>query len=252
MKNLKNVITAISFLFTMFIGINVDAQYSNSSMVEKSSKEFNKYERILTDKEIIQYGIDHNRNLTRLMAENPKSLEDVSRVALDLYKEKGLTNKLVQKHIANTEFMNTQFLTSLIKKNEESFVDSEMLIKKISELNTIIDIKGLKNHEDRTRKVLKGVDLDTYLTISIVSQYSLDFWSTKYPDATSNQKSGWKEADGISAGIGFLTIAAVFTVVSAVGLASGGTGVIPTLTILGSLLGIGISSALASLVSLIN
>lgn len=250
MKNLS--IKSIATFFACLIMFVSSAQYQSSTNTKNSTKEFNKYERILTDKEIIQLGIDHNDALAMLMAENPKNLTDISNRAMTLYAEKGLNNELLESHLENTEYMNAQFLTNLINENKESFVNSDVLIKKILEADKIEGMKELKKHELETRKILEGVDLDTYLTLSVVSQYSLDFWSNKFPDAPVKKISDWKRADGISAAIGFLTTAAVIATVSAVGVATGGTGVVPTLAILGSLLGIGISSALSSLVSLLD
>jgi hypothetical protein len=67
-----------------------------------------------------------------------------------------------------------------------------------------------------------------------------------------NKVSNWKEADRISAVIGFLTLAAAFAAISAVGIATGGAGIIPTVTIVASLLRIGASAALASIYAVIS
>ena len=120
------------------------------------------------------------------------------------------------------------------------------------EIKDITDLNELRQHENVTRNQLIGVDLDTYLIVSTVYQFSGDFWATQNPDIPVETQSSWREADGISAAIGFFTLAAAFAAISAVGAATGGTGVIPTATIVVSLLRISVSSALASIYSFLG
>jgi len=63
---------------------------------------------------------------------------------------------------------------------------------------------------------------------------------------------GWVEADGISAAIGFVTIAFAFAAISAVGIPTGGAGIIPTVGIVAGLLEISAQSALASIYAAIK
>lgn len=61
-------------------------------------------------------------------------------------------------------------------------------------------------------------------------------------------RPAWVTADGISAGISFVTLALVASAVALIGAATGGAGIVATTEIIASLLGIGFESALNSLV----
>jgi hypothetical protein len=243
----KPYLSIILASLVLFVSCN---QYDNGINEEVR---YNKENRILSDSEVIKIGENHNTSLSELFSENPQSLTDVKTKALELYTEKGLTNLMLDEYFDNVGKMNTLFLVDLIEKNKVSFVDSELLKSKILEIKEIKEIKLLKEHEQNTRKELKGIDLDLYLVLSTVYQYSTEFWTAhfsndlKAKNSSSKLKMDWREADGISAAIGFFTLVVAFAAISAVGVATGGTGIIPTVTIVASLLRIGASSALASI-----
>ncbi|SDG72221.1 hypothetical protein [Winogradskyella thalassocola] len=233
-------------LFTSFSQFG-NSQNLNQQGILKKTKKHDKKIRLLTDSEITQIGKEHAANLELLMSKNPTKLNVVKTTTLELYKDNGLTSKSIDNYFEISDQFSTKYLTSLIKQAQSDFVDSDLLIQKLREIKTITDNNQLMKHQNLTRNKLKGVDLDTYLLVSTVYQFSGDFWSTQNPDMPVETQASWREADGISAAIGFFTLAAAFTAIYAVGVATGGTGVIPTVTIVASLLRIGASSALASI-----
>ena len=240
-----------TFLATLVLFVSCN-QYDDNSI---DTSEFNKNNRLLSDQEIIEIGESHNSNLNNLFATNPQNLEDLTQTALTLYSSEGLKKVDLENYFGNVDKMNTSFLLNLVDENQDFFVNSELLKNKINEIRRIPSIDLLKEHEKEARKELIGIDLDLYLVLNTVYQYSTEFWNSEIQknntlfEKTVNNRSAsdWREADGISAAIGFFTLAAAFAAISAVGIATGGTGVIPTVTIVASLLRIGASSALASI-----
>ncbi len=212
----------------------------------------NKFHRLLTDIEIEEICQNHNKVLNELFEVNLKNKSDISDRVMELYEDTGLTKENLDSYINVVDKMNMSYLLTLIDEIEDDFVDGALLKEKLKELKSLSVSKDLQQHAKKTKKELRGIDLDLYLVICKVYQHSSDFWSKKYPLASKQSLSGWREADGISAGIGFLTMAATFAAISAVGIATGGTGVIPTITIVASLLRIGTSSALASIYAAIK
>lgn len=240
-----------AFLASLVLFVSC-SQYENSEDLSEQelltkSRKHDKTVRLLTDAEIIQIGESHNTNLELLMSSNPTNLSEAKSRALEIYEKDGLTSEDIDNYFDISDEFNTKYLTSLIEQAKTDFVDSDLLIQKLREIKTITDNNKLKQHEIATRNELKGVDLDTYLIVSTVYQFSGDFWSHHNPEIPVETQASWREADGISAAIGFFTLAAAFAAISAVGVATGGTGVIPTVTIVASLLRIGASSALASI-----
>lgn len=250
----------LNFLRKPYIAIFLAITFLSSSCTQyqedlkinfdKEKTHVNKHNRLLTDTEIKQIGINHNLSLKNIFASNPKNAEDVTKMALELHKEEGLKKEDLVAFQNIVHNMNTRTLADLIKGASESFVDSKLLISKLFEIKRIKNVVDLKIHENDTRTQLKGIDLDTYLITSTVYQYSIEFWSKMA--LSKPAVSNWQEADGITASIGFLTLAGAFAVISGVGIASGGTGIIPTITIVASLLRIGASAALASIYYVIS
>jgi hypothetical protein len=254
LKSLRKQYFAI-FLYslTLFVSCN---QYDDSNV---DATEFNKYNRVLNDQKIIEIGQTHNSNLENLFLSNPQNIEELTNTALELYSNKGLERVDLENYFGNVDKMNTGFLVNLIETNNVIFVNSALLSEKVREIKSLPTVDLLKEHEIQTRKELEGVDLDLYLVLSTVYQYSTEFWDSHISQNLNLERSvnsrracDWREADGISASIGFLTLAAAFAAISAVGIATGGTGVIPTVTIVASLLRIGASSALASIYTFIS
>lgn len=251
MKFLRTKTTCLFLAFLMlFASCN---QYDDSAPFENNStdmvynKSYKKGDRLLTDQEIEQIGIDHNFNLDLLFANNPSSVKEVNQRAYSLYKDKGVTEKLLEDYAKDSDSINTDFLIGIIDFSKEDFIDSDLLKTKISEIKIINKVVDLQAHETATRKLLTGIDLDTYLVTSTVYRYSLSYWEQHYPNATESQRSNWKEADGIAASIGFLTMAASVAAISTIGIATGGTGVIATIGIIANLLEIGVGAALSSI-----
>lgn len=249
MKNNNYSVKSIAIFFASIMMLASCSQYDNENNSDELSKtsSHNKYDRLLTDEEIIQIGVSHNENLDLLFVNNPQNLLDVKERALSLYDDDELTEEDLDNYYEVANQFNMDYLTSIITEAESDFVNPALLIEKLNEINEITNKTELIAHQNNTKEKLVGVDLDTYLIVSTVFQFSGDFWSTKFPDASPTVTKGWREADGISAAIGFFTLAAAFAAISAIGVASGGTGVIPTVTIVASLLRIGASSALASI-----
>jgi hypothetical protein len=212
------------------------------------SSNYNKHDRILTDEDITQIAIGHNQQLSLLFINNPQTINDVNDRVLELYSDKGLTREILFNYENEVNNMNTKTLTDLIDLSRADFVNSELLIKRLEEIRDINDVNDLKIHEAQVRTELRGLDLDTYLVVSNVYQHSLIFWQIKYPDTPNETQGDWKEADGISAAIGFLTMAAAFAAISAFTVATGGTGVVATVAIVAGLLEISAQSAIASVV----
>ena len=220
---------------------------------------YNKSNRILTDDEITEIGINHNLSLTKLFSDNPQNLSDVTKKALELHSEKGLTEEVLNDYFNTIDKMDTQFLVDLIEEHKSSFVNSQLLQQKIIEIENVNSIAKLKAHEESTRNQLEGIDLDLYLVLTTVYQHSLEFWNNHVSQneelskrAAAEGPGDWKKADGITASIGFLTYALVVAAISGVGIATGGTGIVPTVSLVASLLGIGFSSALASIYAFIG
>lgn len=228
-------------------GLVNDSNDPQTLVINKSKAEWNKYDRLLTDEQIEQIAIEHNEELEKLYSFNPRNFEEVTDAAVELYGSKKLDADLLNEYGEVANELNMELLLAVIDNTKEDFVDYELLKTKLTEMNSILDVEGLQEHEAATRRVLKGIDLDTYLVTSEVFQKSTQFWGDRYPEATMRERGGWREADGISASIGFFTMAAAFAAISAVGIATGGTGVIPTVTIVAGLLRIGASAALASI-----
>lgn len=245
-----------SFLAFLVLFVSCSQYDNNEDLSEQElltkSREHDKTVRLLTDAEIIQIGESHNTNLELLMSSNPTNLNEAKSRALAIYEKDGLTSGDIDSYFAISDEFNTEYLTSLIEQAKSDFVDSDLLIQKLREIKTITDNNQLRQHEIATRNELQGVDLDTYLVVSTVYQFSGNFWSNHSPNMPVEAQADWREADGISAAIGFFTLAAAFAAISAVGVATGGTGVIPTVTIVASLLRIGASSALASIYSALS
>ena len=259
LKTLRKSYFAI-YLASLILFVSC-SQYDNTSNLESYSKK----NRILTDNQILEIGIGHNTNLTELFSNNPQNLNDVTEKTLKIYSEKGLNNKILNDYFSNVDKMNTNFLVDLIDNNKNNFVNSKLLTKKIIEIKGLNSIDLLKEHEKITREQLEGIDLDLYLVLSTVYQYSTEFWNEYIPKhkglserlLTKNNlalrtQPGWVEADGISAAIGFVTIAFAFAAISAVGIATGGAGIIPTVGIVAGLLEISAQSTLASIYAAIK
>jgi len=252
MKNNNYSVKSIAIFFASMMMFTSCSQYDNENNSDELSKSnsHNKYERLLTDEDINQIGVSHNENLDLLFVNHPQNLLDVKERALSLYDGDELTEEDLDNYFEVANQFNMGYLTSIITEAESDFVNPALLIEKLNEINEINEIMNkteLIAHENNTREQLVGVDLDTYLIVSTVFQFSGDFWSTKFPEASPVVVQGWREADGISAAIGFFTLAAAFSAISAVGVATGGTGVIATVTIVASLLNIGAFAALASI-----
>lgn len=249
MKSLRKPYISI-FLASLILFVSCSQYKSNL----EDTTEFNKYNRVLSDNEIAEIGQTHNSNLESLFLSNPRNIEELTKTALELYSNEGLERVDLENYFGNVDKMNTHFLISLIENNHEIFVNTTLLSEKVREINYIQSVDLLKEHELKTRKELEGIDLDLYLVLNTIYQYSTEFW-TSYISQNVTQKRiintrevcNWREADGISASIGFITLAVSFAAISAVGIATGGAGVIPTVVIVASLLRIGAASALASI-----
>lgn len=220
-------------------GMNEDNSY-------KMNTTFNKEKRMLSDSDIIKIGEEHNSGLKKLLSDNPRSLKDIKTKALNLYSDKGLTKKMLNDYFDKVDRMNTNFLVDLIEKNKDMFVNASLLGSKILEIKNVKSIKFLKEHELKTRNELIGIDLDLYLVLTTVYQHSIKFWSQYFSNQHKNMDV-WLEADGISASIGFFTMAAVTAALVGFSLATGGAGTIAVASAVGEILGIGLSSALASI-----
>lgn len=110
-------------------------------------------------------------------------------------------------------------------------------------------VSSLSLIKNKAKRDLIGVDLDAYLVFVSVFENSVKFWFEEnnyasYSVSSKPSRSAVARADGLSASIGFLTLAAV---TSGVAIAAGSGGLAtPAIVVVMELLGVGFGAALSS------
>lgn len=238
---------------------NEENDVSNTSYVKKETQ-FDNRQRILNDEQIRLIGIEHNNylyDLLQLSEENPTSnIDELKSIVEEKYSTSNEFTDSANLIIDNSINLALEDLFLVIDKNPILTNNPNALkdlLRRTAELadnytdnaRFLSDINQLKTEANNS---LVGIDLDTYLIFSSVFENSTDFWfnSGNYDNITTPMatRSQVAKADGISAAIGFLTLAAV---TSALVIAAGSGGLAtPAIYIVVELLGIGFSSALSS------
>ena len=260
MKKLFLSVTAL--LFLSLSCSKVGFQEQNEAFSKKKYplevSPYDKTKRILSDNEIAEIGISHNDFLAELL---------VKQNGDRIFTSSELKNNAISKYPDLTDHKNVSDLivdesaslgindfNLLIDNNTEFFNNPDLLKHYVYQSALLTDeysnyndfIHSLNSLELSARKVLLGVDLDTYLVFSSVYKNSTKFWFDEsnhinYPERAVNKVA---LADGLSASIGFITLAAVTSAV-ALSVGSGGLAV-PAIIIVMELIGIGFAAALSS------
>tara|TARA_B110001469_G_scaffold126549_1_gene144464 strand:+ start:1094 stop:1915 length:822 start_codon:yes stop_codon:yes gene_type:complete len=244
------------------------APVDNTSIVEKSfsNQGFDKTQRILTQSEIDQYGIDHNNYLGILLdgidVNNSNRLNILKQNMIQLDPNLANHNNEVDLFLDYSQNdSEIEGFNAFVDANSHLFNDANKL--KLYVLNSTAVLSNCTNLanfsselnilETSAKSELMGVDLDTYLVFSSVLKSSVSYWSSDendYFDFMAQRPLGERVAiaDGLSAAVGFFTLAAMVAGVSAA--ATGGAGTIGAIALVGGLLGVGFNSAVASTIAI--
>lgn len=245
----KTHLKSITLFFSFLMLFSSCSQYNDYHDINEDfisiEKSTNFFDRVLTDIEIQQIGIDHNNYLDNVM----RSSSDVSGVKIQfetILNNSNLVidNNDVKDYIASTNSMNTNNLIDFVTENKEYFNDFSELANQLRLLNGANDFTTMRSVTTQARNVLTGFDLDVFLVNSSVSTKSLEFWIDFAPGESVETHGDWKRADGIAAAIGFITVAVI---VSALALCAGTGGLaMPAVAVVAEIAGIGLGSAISS------
>lgn len=144
----------------------------------------------------------------------------------------------------------------LIDKNPNLVNNARALKNFVSETIILIEeytdydsfVSSLNLIKNKAKRDLIGVDLDAYLVFVSVFENSVKFWFEEnnyasYSVSSKPSRSAVAREDGLSASIGFLTLAAV---TSGVAIAAGSGGLAtPAIVVVMELLGVGFGAALS-------
>jgi len=247
LKTIRN--PKYSIFFSLLLLFTSCSQYENDSTETsnlKKSNSINFENRLLTDSEIEQIGISHNKYLSQLM-ENAQNFEDVKNNFTSIMNTESsefISSRNLNSFIDSKRGMNVNNLVDFVYENEDYFNNHVELANKLVTLNNANDVESMQDVEISARATLSGIDLDMFLVNASVSINSLEFWESHSPTASSESHGDWKKADGISAAIGFIALTCV-TAAIAVCVGSGGLAM-PAVAVVAELAGIGLSSALSS------
>lgn len=243
---------------------------NNPTTVEKSfsNQGFDKTQRILTQIEIDQYGVEHNNYLGLLLDgidinnSNRMTVLKQNMVQLD----PNLANHSSEVDLFLDYSLNDSDIegfNAFVDANSHLFNDATKLKQYVLNTTTVLSnctnlanfSSDLASLEATAKTDLVGADLDTYLVFASVLKSSISFWNSDqndHFDFPSARPLGERVAiaDGLSAAVGFFTLAAMVAGVSAATAATGGAGTIGAIAIVGSLLGVGFNSACASTIAI--
>lgn len=246
-KTIRN--SKFSIFFSLLLLFTSCSQYENDDIEDSNlnkSSNVNFENRLLTDSEIEKIGINHNRYLAQLM-NNAESINDVNNnfdAIMDADYNETINNNNLDAYLGSTQAMNAENLVDFVYVNEEYFNDHVELTNKLVALNNASDVESMREVEISARNSLSGIDLDMFLVNASVSINSLEFWESYSPSASPEDHGDWKKADGISAAIGFITLACV-TAAIAVCAGTGGL-IMPAVAVVAEVAGVGLGSALSS------
>ncbi len=241
--------------------ITFESSHSNSG--------FDKTQRRLNNSEIYNIGADHNFYLSQLLegvvvtSPNRFSVLKQNMVQLDpnLANHNEDLDVFINYSKTNSDLVG---FNSFVDLNSDYFNDpaslkayvynSTVLLSNCSDYSLFESL--LVQLETSAQSELEGIDLDTYLVFASVFKSSVSFWTSDendFFDFPSQKTLGERvaQADGLSAAVGFVTLAFVTAGVSAATAATGGTGTVGAIAIVGSLLGIGFSSACSSVLAIL-
>lgn len=233
----------------------------DSSVFARESSTYNKNKRILNDNQISDIGINHNIYLGELLVKQNGdrvfTLSELKNNVISKYPELTDHKDASDLIVNESTSLNINDFNLLIDKNKELVNNPELLKDYVYQATLLTErynnyndfINSLNILETSARKDLIGVDLDTYLVFSSVYKNSTKFWfeDGNYDNYSINAKASRSKvaaADGLAAGIGFLTLAVV---TSGLVIAAGSGGLAtPAIVIVMELLGIGFGAALSS------
>lgn len=256
----RNPYMALLAVLFLFPSCKKEIFQEPSTSLAKEASSYDKTSRILTDTEISEIGINHNNYLSELLTKpngdtvyttsqlkdnailkfpQLASYQDASDLIIDESDSLGIQDFYILVDNNASSFNNPQLLKNFVYQ-------ASLLIDQYSDYNTFVNALEIIN--SNAKNSLIGVDLDTYLVFSAVYKSSVGFWinddNLNYFAAAGVSGSDVAKADGISAAIGFFTLAAV---TSGLVIAAGSGGLAtPAVVIVMELLGIGFSSALSS------
>lgn len=270
MKNLSKVLTLI-FLFVSICLIsyscrqqdNTETLNTSASIDTKTSslaaRTTNRQERFFTDEEIVNIGIQHNQNLQNLLTDNRgshvTSINNLKDNVLIKYPELSNEQNNINYVIHNSTNLQMSDLYKLIDDNPNFFNNQRELKNYLDQAvniyTTYTDYENfttqLSTLETQARSVLVGYDLDTFLVFTSVYKNSVKFWTVdnNYENLTTRRGTRQQDinADGISAAIGFIGMAAVL---SGIAIATTGGLATPAVVAIAELAGIGFQAALSS------
>ncbi|WP_372474435.1 hypothetical protein AB4865_03895 [Capnocytophaga sp. ARDL2] len=228
---------------------------------ERKIFSYNKELRIFSDDQLKKIGEDHNIFLKGILMKNDQdkilTLEELKENVIRKYPLLSSYKESTDLVIDNSHSLTIDDFNLLIDKNSnlvnnawalKSFV-SETII--LTEEYTDYDsfVSSLNLIKNKAKRDLIGVDLDAYLVFVSVFENSVKFWFEEnnyvsYSISSKPSRSDVARADGLSASIGFLTLAAV---TSGVAIAAGSGGLAtPAIVVVMELLGVGFGAALSS------
>lgn len=205
MKNLKNVISVVSLVLAMFIGVNVNAQVPDIDWTDNGNSTVQQYSN--SNNPYDYAGKQHNQIVSEFLTKygNEKlSIEETIK----------LTNKICDEHDLQGERLTLKqfnYGMSDIKNNFRGTVEKSNLSSNgKKELQTLLDymvvngFKGSVNKEEvigyikdfengiLKNRELKENDKVTLLQLSSVGRYSVGMWHNSYNTTMSEKRTpGW-------------------------------------------------------------
>lgn len=274
MNILKKIRTPyISILFAYSLLLASCSQYENDDQSSRSSntiqtsesykqnfRSIDKTERWLTDSEIKEIGEAHNKALNSILTkENGDYVQDISELKTNIINKNPdlLSNDSeINSIVDNSTSLSVADFDLMVELNPKLVNDATTLKNFVHNAAALTNdysnyddfTNSLHELDDKARLELKGTDLDTYLLFSSVQKNSVHFWFEQdhYNKVLKAKptRSGVATADGLSAAIGFLTLAAV-TAGLVVAAGSGGLAT-PAIVLIMEIVGIGFGAALSS------
>lgn len=263
----------IALLSLVFWSCKKDEVPSITNQITNESSDanygFDKTQRRLNSEEIHEIGVNHNFYLSQLLEgitnSSPNSYNVLKQNMVGL--DPNLSNHNSDLDIYINYSKNNSDLAafnSFIDLNSNYFNDpsglksyvynSTQILSNCSDYSLFDSL--MLQLETFALSELEGIDLDTYLVFTSVFKNSVSFWSSDendFFDFPSQKTLGERvaQADGLSAAVGLVTLAFVTAGVSAATAATGGAGTVGAIAIVGSLLGVGFSSACSSVLAIL-
>lgn len=228
---------------------------------ERKISSYNKELRIFSDDQLKKIGEDHNIFLKGILMKNDQdkilTLEELKENVIRKYPLLSSYKESTDLVIDNSYSLTIDDFNLLIDKNPNLVNNARALKNFVSETIILTEeytdydsfVSSLNLIKNKAKRDLIGVDLDAYLVFVSVFENSVKFWFEEnnyasYSVSSKPSRSAVARADGLSASIGFLTLAAV---TSGVAIAAGSGGLAtPAIVVVMELLGVGFGAALSS------